>query len=83
MFGSKSTLHRRFQEWVSAGVFNKIEKEALKLYERTVKIKTKRMAADGSYAKAPKGGISQVQTRRIAAKEALKGIFSSIGVERL
>ncbi|WP_036077850.1 transposase, partial [Leptospira noguchii] len=31
MFGSKSTLHRRFQEWVDAGVFDKIEKEALKL----------------------------------------------------
>ncbi|EMF31571.1 hypothetical protein LEP1GSC201_0430, partial [Leptospira interrogans serovar Pomona str. Fox 32256] len=52
MFGSKSTLHRRFQEWVAAGVFDKIEKEALKLYERTVKIRTKRMAADGSFARA-------------------------------
>ncbi|WP_157435561.1 IS5 family transposase [Leptospira santarosai] len=56
MFGSKSTLHRRFQEWVAAGVFDKIEKEALKLYERSVKIRTKRMAADGSFARAPKGG---------------------------
>ncbi|EKO67803.1 hypothetical protein LEP1GSC069_1279 [Leptospira interrogans serovar Canicola str. Fiocruz LV133] len=83
MFGSKSTLHRRFQEWVAAGVFDKIEKEALKLYERTVKIRTKRMAADGSFARAPKGGPSRVQIRRIAAKEALKGIFSSIGVEHL
>ncbi|EMF33245.1 hypothetical protein LEP1GSC201_1295, partial [Leptospira interrogans serovar Pomona str. Fox 32256] len=58
-------------------------KEALKLYERTVKIRTKRMAADGSFARAPKGGPSRVQIRRIAAKEALKGIFSSIGVEHL
>ncbi|UOG41395.1 IS5 family transposase [Leptospira noguchii] len=57
MFGSKSTLHRRFQEWVDAGVFDKIEKEALKLYERSIKIRTKRMAADGSFAKAPKGGF--------------------------
>ncbi|WP_016758919.1 transposase, partial [Leptospira weilii] len=24
MFGSKSTLHRRFQAWVAAGVFDKI-----------------------------------------------------------
>lgn len=83
MFGSKSTLHRRFQEWVDAGVFDKIEKEALKLYERSIKIRTKRMAADGSFAKAPKGGLSRVQIQRIAAKEALKGIFSSIGVEHL
>ncbi|EKR82811.1 hypothetical protein LEP1GSC099_4231 [Leptospira interrogans str. UI 08452] len=57
MFGSKSTLHRRFQEWVAAGVFDKIEKEALKLYERSVKIRTKRMAADGSYARSPKGAF--------------------------
>ncbi|AXR64852.1 IS5 family transposase [Leptospira mayottensis] len=57
MFGSKSTLHRRFQEWVASGVFDKIEKEALKLYERTVKIRTKRMASDGSFARAPKGGF--------------------------
>ncbi|WP_196218952.1 IS5 family transposase [Leptospira santarosai] len=56
MFGSKSTLHRRFQEWVSMGVFDKIEQEALKLYERTVKIRTKRMAADGSQARAPQRG---------------------------
>ncbi|WP_198285342.1 IS5-like element IS1502 family transposase [Leptospira interrogans] len=56
MFGSKSTLHRRFQEWVAAGIFDKIEKEALKLYERTVKIRTKRMAADGSFARAPQRG---------------------------
>ncbi|EKR24615.1 hypothetical protein LEP1GSC087_1712 [Leptospira interrogans serovar Bataviae str. L1111] len=27
MFGSKSTLHRRFQERVDAGVFDKIEKK--------------------------------------------------------
>ncbi|AZQ02992.1 IS5 family transposase [Leptospira mayottensis] len=56
MFGSKSTLHRRFQEWVASGVFDKIEKEALKLYERTVKIRTKRMASDGSFARAPQRG---------------------------
>ncbi|EMM74944.1 hypothetical protein LEP1GSC038_0978 [Leptospira weilii str. 2006001855] len=80
MFGSKSTLHRRFQAWVAAGVFYKIEKEALKLYERSVKIRTKRMAADGSFAKAPKGAFTG-RTRRIGAKEGLKGIFSSIGVE--
>ncbi|EMN45397.1 hypothetical protein LEP1GSC086_3734 [Leptospira weilii str. LNT 1234] len=61
MFGSKSTLHRRFQAWVAAGVFDKIEKEALKLYERSVKIRTKRMAADGSFAKAPKGRSSRVE----------------------
>ncbi|EPG64527.1 hypothetical protein LEP1GSC061_3481 [Leptospira wolffii serovar Khorat str. Khorat-H2] len=38
-------------------MFDKIEKEALKLYEKTIKIRTKRMAADGSQARAPKGGL--------------------------
>ncbi|MCG6167614.1 IS5 family transposase [Leptospira sp. FAT2] len=57
MFGSKSTLHRRFQEWVEAGIFDKIHKEALKLYDHSIKIRTKRMAADGSQARAPKGGF--------------------------
>ncbi len=51
MFGSKSALHRRFQEWIAEGIFDKIEKEALKLYERSVKIKTKRMVADGNFAR--------------------------------
>ncbi len=66
MFGSKSTLHRRFQKWIAAGVFNKIEKEVLKLYERSSKIRTKRMAVMQGLQKE----LSQDQTRRIAAKEA-------------
>ncbi|ALO26698.1 hypothetical protein KHM19_32060 [Leptospira borgpetersenii] len=74
MFGSKSTLHRRFQKWASAGVFNKIEKETLKLYERTVKIRTKRMAADGSYARAGDFAGPNPTDR------GKRGIFSSIGV---
>ncbi|MDL5247494.1 IS5 family transposase [Leptospira weilii] len=56
MFGSKSTLHRRFQEWVVAGVFDKIEREALKLYKRSVKIRTKRMAVVGSFARFSQRG---------------------------
>ncbi|EMM74322.1 hypothetical protein LEP1GSC038_4767 [Leptospira weilii str. 2006001855] len=40
-----------------AGVFDKIEREALKLYKRSVKIRTKRMAADGSFARSPQGGF--------------------------
>ncbi|EMY76936.1 transposase, IS4 family [Leptospira weilii serovar Ranarum str. ICFT] len=72
MFGSKSTLHRRFQEWVDAGVFDKIEKEALKLYERSIKIRTKRMAEDGSFAKAPKGGFHGTPSNGSRQKRHLK-----------
>ncbi|EMY77148.1 hypothetical protein LEP1GSC060_1961 [Leptospira weilii serovar Ranarum str. ICFT] len=56
MFGSKSRLHRKFQEWVDTGVSDKIEKEALKLYERSIKIRTKRMGADGALRKGSKKG---------------------------
>ncbi|EMJ63845.1 hypothetical protein LEP1GSC051_2505 [Leptospira sp. P2653] len=38
------------------------------------------MAADGELREGSKRGPSRVETRPIGAKEALKGIFSSIGV---
>ena len=75
VFGTKSTLHRRFQEWVEAGVFDKIQKEALKLYERKIKIRNKRMAMDGTQTRAPKGGFSQAQIQQTVVKRALKDIF--------
>lgn len=74
MFGSKSTLHRRFQKWIAAEVFDKIEKEILKLYERSSKIKTKRMAVTQGLQKE----LSRDQTRRIAAKEAYRGVSTCI-----
>lgn len=70
MFGSKSTLHRRFQKWIAAEVFDKIEKEILKLYERSSKIKTKRMAVMQGLQKE----LSRGQTRRITAKEAYRAV---------
>lgn len=73
-FGTKSTLHRRFQEWVSEGVFDKIQNEALKLYERRIKIRNKRMAMDGSVSRSPKGGFSPVEIRQTVVKKALKSI---------
>ncbi|OMI16324.1 hypothetical protein BUQ74_16050 [Leptospira weilii serovar Heyan] len=57
----------------SAGVFDKIEKEALKLYERSVKIRT--MTSGGASQELSKG-LARVRTRWIAAKELFKGIFS-------
>ncbi|EKR99463.1 hypothetical protein LEP1GSC125_0096 [Leptospira mayottensis 200901122] len=75
VFGSKSTLHKRFQEWVDAGILEKINIEAKRLYEHKLKIRNKRMAADGSFVRASKGGFSPDRIRRIAVKKALKGIF--------
>jgi len=75
IFGTKSTLHKRFQEWVKAGVFDRINEEALKLYEHKIKIRNKRMAADGSFARSPKGGFSPDQIQQIAVKKGLSVIF--------
>ncbi|OOV42588.1 hypothetical protein B1H38_15135 [Leptospira borgpetersenii serovar Ballum] len=38
-----SKLYRRFQEYSVVKVFDKIEKEALKLYERSIYMRIKRM----------------------------------------
>ncbi|MEM7183934.1 MAG: transposase [Spirochaetota bacterium] len=56
MYGAKSSVHKRFQEWVEADVFQKINKKLLLYYNQKKRIRTKRMAADSSYSRAPKGG---------------------------
>ena len=55
-FGSKSTCHRRFQEWVDAGVFEAMHREMLKFYDRKKGIKLLWTAGDSAIVKAPKGG---------------------------
>lgn len=75
-FGTKSSVHRRFQEWVDAGVFDKIQSKTLKFYDKKKGIRTKRMAADGSQARAPKGGFIPEEIQQIAVKRVLNGIFS-------
>ena len=76
MFGTKSSVHRRFQEWVDTGVFDKIQSRTLKFYDKKKGIRTKRMAADGSQARAPKGGFIPEEIQRIAVKRVLNVIFS-------
>jgi transposase len=74
MFGKKSSVHRRFQEWVNQGVFDKILKHTLKLYDKKKGISTKRMAADGSYSRAPKGGLTPEQIQQTVVNTVLKNI---------
>lgn len=76
MFGTKSSVHRRFQEWVDSGVFEKIQSKTLKFYDKKKGIRTKRMAADGSQARAPKGGFIPEEIRLIAVNRVLNGIYS-------
>lgn len=53
---SSSSSHRRFQEWVAAGVFYEIWRQGLLEYDEKVGIDWAWLAADGAMTKAPLGG---------------------------
>jgi transposase len=55
-FGSGSTLHRRFQQWVRRGVFRKLWKAGLLEYDQLKGIQWEWQAMDGAMTKAPLGG---------------------------
>jgi len=55
-FGSGSTLHRRFQQWVNRGVFRKLWKAGLHEYDQRKGIQWDWQAMDGAMTKAPLGG---------------------------
>lgn len=58
-YGSGSTCHRRFQEWVRIGVFQKLWVRLLKIYDDLHGIKWKWQALDSVSIKAPLGGRRQ------------------------
>lgn len=53
---SGSTAHRRFQEWVDAGVFARLWDEALREYDDVIGLDLEWLSLDGSLHKAPLGG---------------------------
>ena len=53
---SSSAAHRRFQEWVVAGVFLKLWQEWLLEYDQIKKIDWSWLSMDGAMTKAPLGG---------------------------
>ena len=55
-FGSGSTLHRRFQQWVKRGVFRKLWKAGLLEYDASKGIQWNWQSLDGAMTKAPLGG---------------------------
>jgi transposase len=58
-YGAKSTVHRWFKEWVEAGCFEKLMKEAGKLIQERSGFKLYECFIDGTFSKA-KGGGEQV-----------------------
>ena len=53
---SKSSAHRRFTEWVEAGVFDEFWRRGLLAYDGLVGIDWEWLSADGAMTKAPLGG---------------------------
>jgi transposase len=61
-YGSGSTAHRRFQQWVGEGVFQKLWVKLLGKYDGLRGIKWKWQSLDSSSVKAPLGGQRPVRT---------------------
>ncbi len=55
-YGSGSTAHRYFQEWVQEGVFGTASQRILQRYDRKRGIGWNWQSVDGSMTKAPLGG---------------------------
>jgi len=69
-FGSGSTCHRRFQEWVQVGVFQQLWGKGLQEYDRRHGIGWRWQALDSAMVKAPLGGRKPAPILRIAANSA-------------
>lgn len=55
-FGSPSTVHRYFQEWVRLGVWRRFWKNCLRTYQARRGIMWRWQALDGALTKSPLGG---------------------------
>ena len=53
---ARSTAHDRFQQWVKAGVFEKLWRQGLEEYDELKGLDWKWQSMDGALTKAPLGG---------------------------
>src|SRR4051812_20218647 len=65
-FAPGPTVHRRFQEWVKAGAFERVFEQLVRLYDDVRGVDWKWASMDTAMVKAPKGGTSPARTRRTA-----------------
>jgi len=77
-YGSGSTCHRRFQEWVRKGVFQKLWVKLLERYDELKGISWEWQSLDSLTVKAPLGGKPRVLIRRIEPSLARRDISSQI-----
>jgi transposase len=75
-YGSGSTCHRRFQQWVRAGVFRRLWVKLLERYDDLRGIRWEWQSLDSLAVKAPLGGKPRVLIRRIGPSLARRGISS-------
>ena len=76
-FGSGATCHRRFSEWVAAGVFDAVFRELLRFYDLRKGIQWDWASMDAAIVKAPKGGVLRARTRQTAPRGAARGMSRS------
>jgi putative transposase len=69
-YGSGSTCHRRFQQWVQAGVFERLWATLLRHYDDLHHIQWRWQALDSVMVKAPLGGRRRARIPRIAPNSA-------------
>jgi putative transposase len=72
---SSSSAHRRFQEWVAAGVFAAFWREGLLAYDAVRGIDWEWLALDGAMGKAPLGGE---KTGRNPTDRGKRGVKRSV-----
>ena len=72
---SSSAAHRRFQEWVAAGVFAAFWREGLLAYDALAGIEWTWLALEGAMGKAPLGGE---QTGRNPTDRGKRGVKRSV-----
>ncbi len=71
-FGSVPTVHRRFQQWVAAGIFRDIFEICLRFYDELRGIDWEWASMDGCLVKAPCGGTLTGRNPTDRAKSGTK-----------
>jgi transposase len=69
----QATLRRRRDEWIAAGVFDRLFDEALAGYDRIIGLDLSEVSVDGSLHKAPCGGKGTGRNPTTAASSAGSG----------
>src|SRR5919202_1390049 len=69
---SDTTLRRRRDEWIEAGVMGKLRELALAAYDRTIGLELADVAVDGCITKAPCGGEKAGESPVDRGKQGIK-----------